>query len=209
MELIDYVAMSKSRYTSQFDEDPVFDAIVQTIIEYKMKVQQTYIDFADSILDIEKSTGRNLDLIGRIVGQDRVLVDYFTKPYFGFEGNPKAEPYDVGLWYSMFGTTGGDSRTLTDDEFRRVIKARIIRNKTNCNRQDFGKVMDLLLNIDRDNPKPDDVFYKVSYSGHGNIILELKDFEDGVATHYLSKLEDVDNIIPVPLGYRLIVKIIE
>lgn len=209
MEMIDYVALSKSRYTNQFDEDPVYDAIVQTLIEYKMKVQDLYIKFAGTILDIDKSTGRNLDLIGSIVGQSRVLIDYFSKPYFGFEGNPRAEPFDKGVWFSLFSDSGGDSRTLTDAEYRRVIKARIIRNKTNCNRGDFIKIMDLLLDVDRENPKPTDTAYTVKIEGHGNIVLEIKDLGDSLATHYLSYLEREDNLIPIPLGYRLIVKLIK
>lgn len=145
MENIDYVALSKSRYTDQFDYDPAFNAIVQTLIEYKMRVQGLYINFADTILDIDKSTGKNLDLIGSIVGQERVLVDYYANPFFGFEGNPKAEPFDKGMWYSLFSDSGGDSRILSDEEYRRVIKARIIRNKTNCTRKDFTEIMYLLL----------------------------------------------------------------
>jgi len=149
MDKIDYAALARSRYTNQFEKDKVFDAIVQTLIEYKMKTQDLYINFAKTILDIELSTGRNLDLIGSIVGQPRVLVDFSTDKYFGFLGNPRAEPFDVGLWYSEFSAKGTDSRVLSDEEYRRIIKARIIRNKTNCNREDFIKILDLILNIDR------------------------------------------------------------
>lgn len=153
MDTIDYVALSKSRYTDQFDYDPTFNAIVQTLIEYKMRVQGLYINFANTILDIEKSTGKNLDLIGSIVGQERILVDYYAKPFFGFDGNPKAEPFDKGLWYSLFSDSGGDSRVLTDEEYRRVIKARIIRNKTNCTRKDFADIMYLLLGFNSQLPR--------------------------------------------------------
>lgn len=153
MENIDYVALSKSRYTDQFDYDPTFNAIVQTLIEYKMRVQGLYINFADTILDIDKSTGKNLDLIGSIVGQERVLVDYYANPFFGFDGNPKAEPFDKGLWYSLFSDSGGDSRILSDEEYRRVIKARIIRNKTNCTRKDFTDIMYLLLGHSSEVPR--------------------------------------------------------
>lgn len=149
MDKIDYAALARSRYTNQFEKDKVFDAIVQTLIEYKMKTQDLYINFAKTILDIELSTGRNLDLIGSIVGQPRVLVDFSTDKYFGFLGNPRAEPFDVGLWYSEFSAKGTDSRVLSDEEYRRIIKARIIRNKTNCNREDFIKILDLILGIDR------------------------------------------------------------
>ncbi|AZF88451.1 hypothetical protein TAC_0063 [Acinetobacter phage TAC1] len=148
MDKIDYASLAKSRYTSQFEKDKVYDAIIQTIIEYKLKTQDLYINFAETILDIDKSTGKNLDLIGNIVGQPRILVDFSIEKYFGFLGNPRAEPYDKGLWYDMYSTKGADSRVLNDEEYRRIIKARIIRNKTNCNREDFIKILNLILNVD-------------------------------------------------------------
>ncbi|CAL1777522.1 structural protein [Acinetobacter phage vB_AbaM_KissB] len=148
MDKIDYAALARSRYTSQFENDKVYDAIIQTIIEYKLKTQDLYINFAETLLDIDKSTGRNLDLIGSIVGQPRVLVDFSIDKYFGFLGNPRAEPYDKGLWYSTFSAKGADSRVLSDEEYKRIIKARIIRNKTNCSRGDFMKILELILNID-------------------------------------------------------------
>ncbi|UJE34678.1 baseplate wedge protein [Acinetobacter phage vB_AbaM_P1] len=150
MNKIDYATLAKSRYTNQFEKDKVFDAIVQTLIEYKMKTQELYINFARTLLDIELSTGKNLDLIGSIVGQPRILVDFSIDKYFGFLGNPRAEPYDKGLWYSTFSAKGADSRTLSDVEYRRIIKARIIRNRTNCSRADFIRILDLILDIDRD-----------------------------------------------------------
>lgn len=195
MELIDYVARSKTRYTNQFVEDPVYDALVQTIIEYLMKVQQTYLDFADIILDIDKSTGKNLDLIGSIVGQERNLVDYYSKAYFGFLGNPKAEPFDEGEWYSLFSTSGGDTRTLTDAEYRKVIRARIIRNKTNCSRGDLVKILDILT---------DKADYKIEYPSHGetNIILP-SDFDVDFVLYFLSRTDEDDSLIPKPLGFKL------
>lgn len=148
MDKIDYASLAKSRYTNLFAKDKVFDAIIQTLVEYKMKTQDLYINFAKTILDIDKSTGNNLDLIGSIVGQPRVLVDFSIDKYFGFLGNPRAEPFDKGMWYSTFSTKGSDSRTLSDEEYRRIIKARIIRNRTNCNREDFMRILDLILDTD-------------------------------------------------------------
>lgn len=150
MEIIDYVKMSKDRYTSQFDDDPVFDAIVQTIIEYKMNVQGFTKDYAMTMFDIDKATGKNLDLIGSIVGQPRELVDFFTKPYFGFKGNPKATPFDEGEWYSIYSNSGGDSRILVDSEYRLAIKARIYRNNTNCSRREIIKILATLCDINPD-----------------------------------------------------------
>lgn len=199
MELIDYRALARSRYTDQFQEDPVYDAIIQTIVEYQMKVQQLYLDFADTILDIDKSTGLNLDLIGSIVGQERNLVDYYAKPFFGFKGNPKAEPYDKGMWYSLFSSSGGDSRTLTDEEYRRVLRARIIRNNTNCNRKDFVDILTLLIGNSN---------FKLNVPVHGQIDLELPaGFDNDFVLYFLSRTGEMDSIIPKGMGVKLNVSI--
>ena len=209
MDSIDYVALSKSRYTDQFDHDLTFDAIVQTLIDYKMRVQKLYLNFANTILDIDKSTGKNLDLIGSIVGQDRILVDYYANPFFGFEGNPKAEPFDKGMWFSLFSDSGGDSRVLDDVEYRRVIKARIIRNRTSCTRKDFVNILLLLLGYDPDSsdPIPPNLF-SIESPSHGNINLTLPSgFSNDFITYFLSRTEDLDSLIPKPLGYKLNVNI--
>ena len=199
MDTINYVDMSKSRYTTQFDNDKAFDAIVQTLVEYKMRVQQRLIDFADIILDIDKSTGANLDLIGSIVGQSRILVDYYSKNYFGFEGNPKAEPYDQGVWYSLFSDSGGDSRVLTDEEYRRAIKARIISNNTNCSRKDYIDILTLLMG---------NTNFRISVPSHGNIEITLAEgTELDYVQYFLSRVENLDSLIPKPLGFRIIVKV--
>lgn len=195
MDKIDYTALSRSRYTDQFKDDPVFDALVQTLIEYKSNVQNLYADFALKILDIDKSTGKNLDLIGSIIGQSRNLVDYYAKPYFGFEGNPRAEPYDKGLWYSLFNNDGGDSRVLTDEEYRRVLKARIIRNRTNCTREDFVQILSLLIGGTN---------FVLSVPKHGNITLRLPSgFSNDFVLYFLSRTDEADSLIPKPLGYRM------
>lgn len=195
IEPMDYVSLAKSRYTSQFKDDSVFDALVQTLIEFKMKSQEFYIDFADKVLSIEKAKGKNLDLIGSIVGQSRVLIDYYTKPYFGFYGNPQAEPLDVGLWYSISGGTGGDSRTLSDEEYRRIIKARIIANSTYCSRADFIAIIKLIT---------DNADFKLEVLSHGNILLTLpNEYMQHMVAYFLGRVEDLDSLIPKPLGFRL------
>ena len=199
MEILDYENMTKSRYTDQFDNDKVFDAVVQTMVDYKMKVQGLYLGFAETILDLDKSTGKNLDLIGRIVGQKRVLFDYYTNKFFGFEGNPKSEPFDEGMWFSLFSDSGGDSRILSDEEYRKTIKARIKRNNTNCTRGDFIEVLYLLIgNMD----------FEIDIPSHGNIDLTLPiDFDNDFVIYFLSRVDEMDSIIPKPLGYKLNVKI--
>ena len=80
-----------------------------------------------NFFDIDKAHGSWLDIIGAIVGQPRLLIDIITHPYFGFEGHPQAEPFDKGLFYCLADLLAGN-RVLTDEEYRILIKAKIMTN---------------------------------------------------------------------------------
>ena len=193
MEIIDYHEIAKSRMTDRFRNDPAFVAIVETLIDLKMIRQQEYINFAETFLDIDKSSGKNLDIIGVLLGQPRDLANFINEPYFGFEGARLAEGYDVGKWYSMYQNKLGTLRTLTDVEYRRVLKARVIKNNSNSSREDLVRVINLLT---------DNTSAIVDEPSHGVITVSLTD-DLGIASYFLSKYKQDNNLIPVPLGFRL------
>lgn len=193
MELIDYQALAKSRMTDRHLNDLVFVAIVETLVDLAMLRQQEYINMAETFLDIDKSTGKNLDLIGNLIGQPRELANFINEPYFGFEGARLAEGYDVGKWYSLYQGKLGTLRILNDVEYRRVLKARVIKNNSNSSRDDFVKVLNLLTGNE---------LSVVDEVRHGVVNVRLTD-ETGIASYFLSKYKQDNNLIPLPLGFRL------
>ena len=190
----DYKTTARSRLTDRHRSDETFLAILDTLVEIKSQRQKQYLDIADTLLDIDKSEGRNLDLIGKLIGEERTLVNFIDRVYFGFLGARLAEAYDFGYWYSLYKNKYGTLRTLTDEEYRRVLKARVIKNSSDNNRNSFLEVLNIL-----SNNKSSIVVENLDNTA---ISVEVEDY-DGLVSYYLSKYKNDRNLIPVPLGRRL------
>ena len=190
----DYQVTARSRLTDRHRSDEAFLTILDTLIELKEERQREYLSLAETFLDIDKSTGKNLDVIGKLIGEERTLVNFIDRSYFGFLGARLSESYDVGYWYSLYKNKYGTLRTLTDEEYRRVLKARIIKNSSDSNRNSFLEVLNIL-----SNNKSSAVTEGLDNTA---ISVEVEDV-DGLVSYYLSKYKSDRNLIPVPLGRRL------
>ena len=194
MKELDYRETAHSRLTDRHRSDETFLTILDSLIELKEVRQRELLTFSDTFLDIDKSSGKNLDLIGKLIGEERTLVNFIDRSYFGFLGARLSESYDIGYWYSLYKNKYGTLRTLTDEEYRRVLKARVVKNSSDNSRNSFLKVLNLLL----DNES------SVVIESEDNKVIEVrvKD-EDGLASYFLSKYKSDTNLIPIPLGRRL------
>ena len=194
MQEQDYKAIARSRLTDRHRSDETFLAILDTLIELKEERQREYLSLADTFLDIDKSTGKNLDVIGRLIGEDRTLVNFIDRSYFGFLGARLSEAYDVGYWYSLYRNKYGTLRTLTDEEYRRVLKARVVKNSSDNSRESFLEILNILSNNN---------FSVITESlDNSAILVEIEDY-DGLVSYYLSKYKSDRNLIPVPMGRRI------
>lgn len=194
MQEQDYKTIAHSRLTDRHRNDDVFLAILDTLIELKEDRQKQYLSLGINLLDIDDSTGKNLDLIGKLIGEERSLVNFIDRSYFGFLGARLAESYDVGYWYSLYRNRYGTLRTLTDDEYRRVLKARIIKNSSDSGRNSLLEVVNILTGNESSRISEN--------TNNSSIDLEVLD-TDGLASYYLSQYKNDKNLIPVPLGRRL------
>ena len=190
----DYKATALSRLTDRHRSDETFLAILDTLVEIKSQRQKQYLDIADTFLDIDKSEGKNLDLIGKLIGEERTLVNFIDRSYFGFLGARLSESYDIGYWYSLYKNKYGTLRTLTDEEYRRVLKARVVKNSSDNNRNSFIEVLNILSG--NNNSSIIENYYNTA------ITVNVED-ADGLVSYYLSKYKSDRNLIPVPLGRRL------
>ena len=194
MQEQDYKTIARSRLTDRHRSDETFLAILDTLIELKEERQREYLSLANTFLDIDKSTGKNLDVIGRLIGEERTLVNFIDRSYFGFLGARLSEAYDVGYWYSLYRNKYGTLRTLTDEEYRRVLKARVVKNSSDNSRESFLEILNILSNNN---------FSVITESlDNSAIIVEIEDY-DGLVSYYLSKYKSDRNLIPVPMGRRI------
>lgn len=194
MQEQDYKTVARSRLTDRHRSDEPFLAILDTLVELKEERQREYLSLADTFLDIDKSKGKNLDVIGRLIGEERTLVNFIDRSYFGFLGARLSEAYDVGYWYSLYRNKYGTLRTLTDEEYRRVLKARVVKNSSDSSRESFLEILNILSNNN---------FSVITESlDNSAILVEIEDY-DGLVSYYLSKYKSDRNLIPVPMGRRI------
>jgi len=104
---------------------------------------------------IDTAIGVQLDIIGAIVGQNRILVDSTVLSYFGFATGigsnsfgTLSDPAVGGRFRGIGESTTGD-RVLTDDEYRIYIRARVIKNSITPTLPQMISFLKFLFNVDQ------------------------------------------------------------
>lgn len=197
---INYSEQAIERVTSVFRESPIFQGVLLALLKPLDNLQDDLLYLSKNLLNVDVAEKYQLDFIGSLIGQPRVLVDFNTEPYYGFEGAYQAEtlssisnPSVGGYWNSYSYTNVATSRRLTDDEYRRVIKARIITNNTNCSTDDLLSVLNLLTGNTR-----------TSITRVSNRVLKARITDpSGLGAYFLSRYDRDNSIIPIAFGVRI------
>ena len=107
---------------------------LETIRLLENVIVQGFIDLyqLQNVLNIEEATGDQLDLVGKHVGQIRVINGYQLRKFFGFQNAQNAMSFSRlrkggGQWYRKRDPLA-DSVRLSDDDYRFLIKCRILKN---------------------------------------------------------------------------------
>ncbi|MBE7778967.1 DUF2612 domain-containing protein [Yersinia pestis subsp. pestis] len=79
------------------------------------------------MLNIDTATGYALDLVGRHVGLSRTLRAFVPKEYFGWAGIEAALGFGAGTFYRE-GEPLKESSRLDDDDYRFLLRARMLKN---------------------------------------------------------------------------------
>jgi len=104
---------------TQFQGSENLKATIAILLSKVNELEPILCDVAE-LLDIDNATGAQLDIVGDIVGQPRVFIPNINPKTFTFDVGPG---FDVGCFLLNDGFL-----TLTDDEYRRWLRARIVRN---------------------------------------------------------------------------------
>lgn len=186
---------------SLFRESDNLHKLFQSIFSTYDKQQQDFLWLSNNILNIDLAEGYHLDFIGNIVGQSRLLIGFNSEVYFGFEGSYKSEtfgskidPLIGGYWNSRSHNDVSSSVRLSDFNYRNLIKAKIIYNQSNCTSNDLVEVVNLISN------RNDNTVQTIS---HGKIKITTRD-KTGLLNYFVSKLNTVENVLPVAAGVSII-----
>ena len=109
----------------QYRGKPKANATVKTISDEVANVYQSVVDVGD-ILNIDKARGYALDLVGYHVGVNRSLASFIPRKFFGFAKTGQLG-FNEGKFY-RYGESTGESTLLGDEDFRFMIKAKILKN---------------------------------------------------------------------------------
>ena len=194
---INYYNDFLSNSPSLFVESESLKKIIEVILNQYQIDQDKYLWLIDNILNLEVAEKYHLDFIGQLVGQDRFLVNFNQEKYFGFLGSYQSETLGTlsdesvgGYWNSVDNFISSSARRLNDEEYKRIIKARIIYNNSNCLMNDLVSVVNLITNR-TDN--------RISLVKHGQLVIQSND-ESGLLTYFFDRLELEDDILPITYG---------
>lgn len=201
LQALDYHAIALENSSSLLNESPIFQALLMAIIDYYQEQQLDLIWLSENLLDIDNAKGWQLDLIGLVLNQPRLLASFDTGVYFGFEGAYQAgtfgtldDPTVGAPWFSSAGYNPSTSKRLSDDQYRRILKARSIKTTSKyCNHSELLEIVNLL---------SDSTNSTIDVPSHGNLTIYTNDPE-GFVSYFLSRSRTSDNILPIPLGVKV------
>lgn len=128
---------------SQFRVIPEYEKFCEAFTVGLSSIQDA-VDYLSNMLDVDEAEGVWLDYIGWLVGEIRgEYVD--TSKYFC----ANAEDVNVDKIFYFPNLTAGTNSDLSDELFRKQIKAKILYNNSNGTREDLIKIIKLLLNADK------------------------------------------------------------
>ncbi|MGF6878349.1 DUF2612 domain-containing protein [Paraburkholderia sp. MM5477-R1] len=142
-------------------------------------------------LDIDNAEGVNLDLVGKHVGQSRVISDMVAREFFAFLESLDGGGFQLGgmggSTFYRLGRSLTESVVLGDDDYRFLIRCRITKNYM------IGTIPELLDALDFIFGDAADVFdgYDMSIS----IVIETTN----VSSFALFAIQHLD-ILPRPVG---------
>lgn len=141
IDKIDHSQFAISRLVTQFKESPNLIGYIRSIISESDVIESELCDVL-SLRTLDTATNAQLDVIGALVGQGRLLIDATAFSFFGFEGNPISASFgdinnpQLGGRFASIGESLTGFTELNDDDYRLFIRARIIRNFTAARPED-------------------------------------------------------------------------
>lgn len=140
-EIREYQVIAESRLTMAFEQKPIFAKYLKLLLAEQGDLQEVLRQLMQE-RSIETAVGKQLDIIGDIVGQPRELIEADFIPYFGYVGAFDVQSYgdlnnaSLGGYYYDLNQSLVGNILLNDDQYRIFIKAKILKNITRATPED-------------------------------------------------------------------------
>lgn len=203
----DYLEVARSRVTEQFKGKVVFDKYLQLLIAAQVEIQSVFKDLMQ-LRSLDTATGEQLNILGRIVGQDRVLLNSDLYNFFGFQGALKAgsmgtleDPSVGSIFYSLGAPLGGNIE-LDDETYRLFIRAKILKNTTASTSEEFIRSINLIFGDSAVIAIEDE---SAEQSGNVTVLFNrhLSDFERSILLYVDSSSGYPSSFIPKTIGVNV------
>lgn len=199
----EYLDEARSRYTAQFEDQPIFDKYVQLLLSECQELQKQYKALMQE-RSLDTAVGAQLDLLGAIVGQGRMLVNVDIFQFFGFDAVPSSlgfgtlgDPSVGGIFYDANNPRFGNVE-LNDDLYRLLIKAKIAKNVTRATPEDIMRFANFVFSTEGST---------IQDEGGAAFLLmvgrQLSAIERNLLT-YVDKTSEYNSyLLPKPVGVRV------
>lgn len=198
----DFYSEAKERSTDVFRDKTVFQKYLSLMLSEHESLQEA-LRYLKEDFNVHRAKGKDLDIIGELVGQKRTLFDSNLLDYFVFEGVISGEGFgdvndpDVGgLFYDLRQPEQG-SVTLNDEQYRLFIKAKMLKNNLNPTPPNLITFLNFVFG---------DKSYRIE-DGGGVCTVFFKgrwpSFERNLLTYYTTEDGYIDYFVPRPIGVEL------
>lgn len=188
--------VARARITDQFKGKPIMDKYLQLLLEGKVELQNVMRDVMQ-LRSIDTAVGAQLDVIGIIVGRPRGLVSAEVFSFFGFEGAEQGGSFgsvtdpSVGApWYSI-GAPTTRARPPSDEEYRLILKAKIIKNRTLSRPEDIIEAYKFLFGASQ---------VTITEMGTAEVRIGIGKILSAIERGLLFDLEGVGSLLPKTVG---------
>lgn len=194
----DYIVGNVSNLIIQYGQK---SNAVATVTAYSEEFELIYdnANILQMAYDLDFAVGKQLDIIGKIVGISRNIPFSIPKNYFGFSGHLNAYPFGSKFnsvvtypFRGKFEIPYSDGQ-LNDNDYRFFIKAKIIKNYVTSK------------NIDSNNfsiqNAVDYLFNSKAYISDNHDMTMTLNIDSGFDISKLTSLENLD-LLPRPQGVR-------
>lgn len=139
-------ALAESRIVNQYRGRPKFTKWLRIIPELADSNFEPAFDILLRSYNPDTATNELLNIIGRIVGVVRPIVRITDYQVFGYQGNPSYVNYNVAPYIGDGSAT--QDLPLSDDLYRKLVKAKIARNISDCSYDSIVTLTEFILGFD-------------------------------------------------------------
>lgn len=118
----------------QYSDKPKASETISSIVK-RFKNNFDLLEQMEDAFDLDNAVGKQLDIIGKIVGISRNVDGVIPKIFFGFDGNVNARGFDSAAFYTLDQQQYTDTQ-LSDSDYRFFIRMKIVKNHAKATMSD-------------------------------------------------------------------------